>query len=97
MSKVLDRQIKDFSPAEIYERNVAMNTAFALYWSRLAGDSVCVLPYKVMGYATRGERLLAAYDMIDKASPARHRAVVDAWAAELKMQNWYEWKARVPS
>ena len=50
-----------------------------------------------MGYATRGERLLAAYDTIDKASPARHRAVVDAWAAELKMQNWYEWNARDPS
>ena len=97
MSKVLDRQIKDFSPAEIYERNVAMNAAFALFWSRLAGDSVCVLPYKVMGYAAKGERLLAAYDGIDKASPSRHRAAVDAWAAELTIQNWYEWKARTPS
>lgn len=97
MSKVLAKEIKDFSPAEIYERNVAMNAAFALFWSRLAGDSVCVLPYKVMGYAAKGERLLAAYDAIDKASSARHRAVVDAWAAELKMGNWYEWKARGPS
>ena len=97
MSKVLAKEIKDFSPAEIYERNVAMNAAFALFWSRLAGDSVCALPYKVMGYAAKGERLLAAYDAIDKSSPARHRAVVDAWSNELKMQYWYEWKARSPS
>ena len=41
--------------------------------------------------------MLAADDASNKSAASRHRAVVDAWAAELTMQNWYEWKARTPS
>ena len=96
MSKVLGKSVKDFSPPEIFERNATMNAAFALFWSRLTGDSVCVLPYKALGFAPKGERLLKAYDEAGKDSPSRHRDIVDAWANELKMANWYEWRAREP-
>jgi hypothetical protein len=94
MSRSLAPEVRASAPENIVTMNAAMNAAFALFWSRLTSDTVCVLPYKVLGFLPQGTKLLAAYDAVDQKLPGRHRAVVDAWAGILHMDTWYHWAPR---
>ena len=72
-----------------------MNAAFALFWSRTWDDSALSVPYKAAGYDKPGARLLSIFDEISD-EPTADRQLVDAWAGELGLSNWYEW-VRSPS
>jgi hypothetical protein len=94
MSRSLSPDVRAHAPDAIFNSSASMNAAFALFWSKLAGDTVCILPYKVQGFLSNGQRLLAAYEAADQASFSRHRDVVDAWAKILSMETWYQWRRR---
>lgn len=94
MSGVLDPKVRSAIPKEIYDRSVAMNAAFALNWSQLTGNPQAVLPYKVLGYVERGERLLKHLDRIHRESLDLYSRAVDSWASDLDMRDWYSWLYR---
>jgi hypothetical protein len=88
-------QVKEITPKEIFERNAAMNAAYAINWSKISGDTIMLLPYQSLGYISRGEKLLEKYEALStKRDPDRYIETVDAWAEELKMATWYEWRYR---
>ena len=94
-SAVFTPQVKKLSPKEIFDRNAVMNAAYAIKWSRVSGDTMVLLPYRSLGYLTRGEKLLEKYEVLStKKDPDRYIETVDAWAKDLQMETWYEWHYR---
>jgi hypothetical protein len=88
-------KIQKITPKEIFDRNAAMNAAYAIKWSRVSGDTMVLLPYRSLGYLNRGEKLLEKYESLStKKDPDRYIETVDAWAKDLKMETWYEWHYR---
>jgi len=88
-------KIRKITPKEIFDRNAAMNAAYAIKWSRVSGDTMVLLPYRSLGYLNRGEKLLEKYEALStKKDPDRYIETVDAWAKDLKMETWYEWHYR---
>lgn len=77
-------------PALLYGSNQSMNAAFALFWGRTWGDMTITLPYKVTGFLEKAEALIDVFDRIP-SEPTEDRRLVDAWARELGVENWYEW------
>ena len=67
-----------------------MNAAYAIFCERLLGKSQYVIPYRSVGFEERGRALLGLWDGLP--SGARHdRELVDAWAKELEVSDWYRW------
>lgn len=88
-------QVKAITPKEIFERNATMNAAYAINWSKVSGNTMALLPYQALGYISPGEKLLQKYEALStKKDPDRYIETVDAWAEELKMATWYEWRYR---
>lgn len=82
--------VRKIAPTKVYKASVTMNAAFALFWSRTWDDPALSLPYKAAGYDKPGARLLSILDEISD-EPTADRQLVDAWASELGLSNWYEW------
>jgi len=82
--------VRKIAPTKVYKANVTMNAAFALFWARVWDDPALSLPYKSAGYDKPGARLLSILAEIPD-EPSSDRRLVDAWAAELSLSNWYEW------
>ena len=97
---VITRQMKDnlkslgpdvhkISPDKVFGASVAMNAAFAAYWSKAWNDPLVTAPYKETGYLTAGEALLQLwYDVPEDCSSDRR--LIDAWGQALGLQGWYE-------
>jgi len=67
-----------------------MNAAYAIFCERLLGKSQYVIPYRSVDFEERGRALLGLWDGLP--SGARHdRELVDAWAKELEVSDWYRW------
>jgi hypothetical protein len=82
--------VRKIAPTKVYKASVTMNAAFALFWSRTWDDPALSVPYKAAGYDKPGARLLSIFDEISD-EPAADRQLVDAWAGDLSLSNWYEW------
>lgn len=82
--------VRKIAPTKVYKASVTINAAFALFWARTWNDPALTLPYKSAGYDKPGARLLSIFDQIPDA-PTTDRQLVDAWASELSLSNWYEW------
>jgi hypothetical protein len=82
--------VRKIAPARVYKASVTMNAAFASFWSRTWDDPALSVPYKAAGYDKPGARLLSIFDEISD-EPTADRELVDAWAGELGLSNWYEW------
>lgn len=98
--QAIDRQLNDntmslradvrrIAPTKIYEANVGMNAAFAMFWSRTWNDPLLNVPYKSSGHLAIGEKLLALWDEIPK-EPASDRKLIDAWGSQVGLAGWYE-------
>ena len=98
--KAIDRQLNDnatslrpdvrqIAPAKVYEANVGMNAAFALFWSRTWNDPLLAMPYKSSGDLATGEKLLALSDEIPD-EPASDKKLIDAWGGQVGLTGWYE-------
>ena len=88
--QTLGPQIRETSPSEVFFANVAMNLAFAIFFDRLIGKDLYAVPYRSAGFEHIGERLLEIEAEIPPE--AQHdRDLVDAWAQELRVSDWYQW------
>ena len=82
--------VRKIAPTKVYKASVTMNAAFALFWSRTWDDPALSVAYKAAGYDKPSARLLSIFDEISD-EPTADRQLVDAWASELGLSNWYEW------
>ncbi len=69
---------------------IAPNAAYALFCDRLLTDSAYAVPYKAAGAIEGGQRLLAIWDALPE-EPANDKNLVDAWAGEVGIRDWYKW------
>jgi hypothetical protein len=88
--QVLSPQIKEITPPDVFIANTAMNSAYAIFFDQLIGRELYVVPYRSAGFENAGEQLLEIADEVP--SDAVHdRDLVDAWAEELELTDWYKW------
>jgi hypothetical protein len=86
----LGPEVRKIAPTKVYNASVTMNAAFTLFWSRTWDDPALSVPYKAAGYDKPGARLLSIFEDISD-EPTADRRLIDAWADELGLSNWYEW------
>lgn len=88
--QTLSGKIREISPSDVFYATVAMNLAFAIFFDRLIGKDLYAVPYRSAGFENSGERLLEIESEIPPE--AQHdRDLVDAWAEELEVSDWYQW------
>jgi hypothetical protein len=92
LSSVFSPQVRERAPADVFDKNVSMNTALAGSWARLSGNRLALLPYESLGYAAAGQRLLDALDSLPGMTAESHMGTVDAWARQLAMDTLYQWE-----
>jgi hypothetical protein len=88
--KVLAPELRATFPKPIYEANVAMNAAYAIFCDREFGKAGFAIPYRSAGYDRRGRALLDLVRTLP-ADPPHDRSLVDGWAEQLGLQGWYQW------
>ena len=78
-----------YFPPKLYRANMAMNAAFAAFWSWLWNEPPLTLPYKAAGVLDRAESLLKILDRVP-ADPACDTQLIDEWAFDLGIKGWYQ-------
>lgn len=69
-------------------------TAYALFTDRLLGTSY-EIPFKSAGALREGKTLLNLFDTTPD-DPAHDRQLIDFWARQLGMSDWYQWVSYQP-
>jgi hypothetical protein len=87
--QALRPEVKRMAPVLVYDANVAMNAAIAIFWSSRWNDAKLVTPYTATGHDTAGQRLISVLQTIP-STPDHDRALIDAWGTELNLKDWYE-------
>jgi hypothetical protein len=83
-------ELKAFAPKPVYDANISMNAAYAIFCDRVFGKAGYAIPYRSAGFEKRGRALLDIMESIPNDA-ASDRALVDAWANELGLSGWYQW------
>jgi hypothetical protein len=91
LSQVLTAEVKDSAPAEVFQKNVAMNAALALGWSEISGDRISLLPYESTGNLESANQLFALLQEIPNLVSSAYTGVVDTWARILSLGGLYRW------
>jgi hypothetical protein len=89
-TQVLKPEIKRMSPPRIYDANVSMNGAFAIYWAKAAGDDSIALSYKSTAYFSASEQLMELWQEIP-SDPSSDCRLIDSWGEYLGLSGWYQW------
>lgn len=92
LSKVFLPQTRKIAPEEVFQRNVSMNAALALNWSRISGSRISLLPYESTGYLEAGRKLLDEVDAKPAHTYTSHVETINAWAEQLQMRTLYRWE-----
>ena len=82
-------KIRQITPAKILHANIALNAAFACFWSRAWNDPTLIVPYKTSANLADGEALLKLWDEIPDEA-ANDRRLIEAWGDYLKLGGWYD-------
>lgn len=77
-------------PPMLLEAVLAINAAFALFWSQRFHKPSIMQPYVQAGYRPKAGELLDIYRQMP-ADPAYDRALVDDWARALDLSDLYQW------
>ena len=93
MTGSLAPRIREQIPSLVFDKNAAMNAAFALWWASSAEEPSCVVPFESLGFKEAGQQLLDAYAAIPAEDEMRVVKATDAWAGILEMAELYEWRA----
>ena len=90
---VTDRKLRETSPQPIWEANVAMISAAALFMDDLfSGATAFAAEYAQGGMLETGRRLYALYQaQAADYTPGDEVGIVNAWAEELGLTGQYEW------
>jgi len=92
ISEAFSPKIKERAPQDVFEKNMAMNAAFALNWARISSSRICLLPYESTGHTDAGQKLLTIVDTAAAHTSENHMRTVDAWAEELSLRTLYRWE-----
>jgi len=77
-------------PAKLYDVNVRMNGAFAMFGAELLGRPHLAVPYLSQGYGPIARELIGlAFPQAEE--PPVDRVIIDGWARALGLEGWYEW------
>ena len=84
---------RNLIPQRIWQANVAMNAAFALFVDDLYLQRTdYAAGYQPSGMLPTGRKLYSLFrKMADDKRPAIEYDLVDAWADELNLRDWYTW------
>lgn len=85
--------LQAMTPTRIYQSSLALNAAYALFVDELFGGvTAYAAAYQPTGMLATGRRL---YDLYRQAgdAPGAELDLVDAWAEELRLSEWYTWRA----
>lgn len=83
-------RIKQMMPPEIFAPTAYINTAHAIFWAERLGEPKLVNPYRAQGYEPHGKKLLEiASQILDE--PSQDKELIDSWATQLKIKDWYTW------
>jgi hypothetical protein len=88
--QALRPEIRALSPKAVYDANVSMNAAYAIFCDREFEKAGFAIPFRSAGYEKRGRTLLSLLASIPP-DPASDRMLVDSWADELGLSGWYQW------
>jgi hypothetical protein len=93
---VTDRKLRETSPQRIWEANVAMISAAALFMDDLfSGATAFAAEYAQGGMLETGRRLYALYQaQAADYTPGDEIGIVNGWAEELGLTGQYEWTPR---
>ena len=90
----LEPEVRDMTPAPIFDATQAINAAHAMYWADVYGMRELASPFRAAGYQRAGRALLDIWrDAPD--DPAHDRELVDRWAEELHIGGWGAWQPYV--
>ena len=90
---VTDAEGRDYIPQRVWQANVAMTAAFALFVDDLYGGRTgYAAVYGPSGLLPTGRKLYSLFqDRADHYRPGVEYELVDAWADELRLRDWYKW------
>ncbi|HLB48254.1 MAG TPA: hypothetical protein VJL59_14705 [Anaerolineales bacterium] len=93
--EVLRREIKEMTPEQVYRPTLAINAAFAFFWTKQYGDPDLQAGFQSGRSERDGHALLNIWQETS-AEPEYDRVLVDAWARKLDLADWYEWAPYQP-
>jgi tetratricopeptide (TPR) repeat protein len=93
LAVLTDTAIRSIAPKKIYQANVTMNAAVVLFVDDLFnGATDLAAHYRATGLLSTGQRLYALWQEAMKSfRPGDEYLLVDAFARELKLTDWYKW------
>ena len=80
------------APSHVLKATASMSAAVAQYWAGALLQADLVRPYARAGFAEEGASLLAIWRQAPP-EPIYDRTIIDGWAHELGIGDWYEWIA----
>jgi Tfp pilus assembly protein PilF len=94
LQALTDRTLRDIVPPFIYQSNIAMNCAYALFTDLLLqGATACATPYRKSRQFSTGRKLFQAWrKSMRQFQPGDEYDLVDQFARILKLEEWYEWQ-----
>lgn len=88
--KSLSPAARTIAPPTIYNANVSMCTAYALFADRLYQQNLYTIPFHSAGFSERGQQLMDIFDSIPD-DPTNDRRLVTACGEELGISDWFQW------
>ena len=88
-------QARELIPQRLLQANLAMGAAFALFVDDLFGGATAyAAAYQATGMLPTGRKLYTLFQAAAAGGqPGAEYALVDAWADELRLRDWYAWRA----
>ena len=83
-------EVSQTIPERSLKLNHTLNAAFAIFWADILGQPDFLRPYQSTGFLEPARKLIALSDST-MDDPASDCALVNSWAKELGMMNWYRW------
>ena len=84
-------QIAEVAPKRIYAASTGMNVVLAEEAAEIAGVKPGLM-FRQSPHRELGERLRKLLRSVEEPGYRGDRLVTDAWAEELGLRDWYEWK-----
>ena len=83
-------EIERMFPHKLFRANMAMNIAYAQFWTNMTGEPNHVKVYRNHRFYRDGQALLELMNTIPP-EVLNDRQLVDAWAKHLGLDGWYSW------
>lgn len=87
----LQPEVRERTPAPLFDAVQAINAAQALYWTEQYGMRELASPFREAGYQRAGRALLDIWRN-SPSDPGRDRELVNRWASELHIDGWGAWQ-----